>query len=68
MIQISINNNRQTLETGATVLTALEVLGRENDIMLAVAVNQTFVPKTQWLDTELKDRDEVDILNPISGG
>ena len=68
MIQVSINNSKQMLETGTTVFAALKVLGRENDIMLAVAVNQMFIPKTQWSGTELQDRDEIDILNPVSGG
>ena len=68
MIQVSINNIQQTLEAGSTVLDALEMLGRENETMLGVALNQTFVSKTQWAETQLNDNDKVDILNPISGG
>ena len=68
MIQVSINSSKQMLKTGSTVFAALKVLGRENEIMLAVAVNQIFIPKTQWSCTELQDRDEIDVLNPVSGG
>jgi len=68
MIQVSINNNQQTLEAGSTVLDALTILERNDETMLGVALNQTFVPKTQWAETRLKDNDKMDILNPISGG
>ena len=68
MIQVSINNSKQQLEQGATVMQAIAALGFENETMLGVAVNQTFVPKDQWPDTKLNDNDQVDILRPISGG
>ncbi len=68
MIQVSINNKQQMLEAGSTVLDALKILGRDNEAMLGVALNQTFVSKTQWAETQLNDKDKVDILNPISGG
>lgn len=68
MIQVSINNKQQTLEDGSTVLNALKILGRDDEAMLGVALNQTFVPKIQWAETQLKERDKLDILNPISGG
>jgi len=50
------------------VLDALKMLGRDDEAMLGVALNQTFVSKTQWAETQLNDNDKVDILNPISGG
>ena len=68
MIQVSINNKQQTLEAGSTVFDALKKLGRDDEAMLGVALNQTFVSKTQWAETLLNDNDKVDILNPISGG
>ncbi len=68
MIQVSINNQLETLDRNCTVLKALDVLGYQKTAMLGVAINQTFVPKDQWAETELNDRDKVDILNPVSGG
>ncbi len=68
MIKISINNSTQELKKGSTIFEALEILGYENKTMLGIALNQTFVPKAQWSGVELKNNDQVDILNPVSGG
>jgi len=68
MIQISINNNKQTLNKGATVSQAIQTLGFENETMLGVALNKTFVPKEKWQETQLNDNDQLDILRPVSGG
>lgn len=68
MITVSINNSQEILETGSTVLNAIEVLGYESNYMIGVALNQHFVPKDQWNKTLLNSNDKVDILNPVSGG
>ena len=68
MIQVSINNSLETLDKHCTILKALEALGYTKTAMLGVAINQTFIPKDQWDQTELKDQDQLDILNPVSGG
>lgn len=36
--------------------------------LLVIAVNQTFVPRDRWMDTEVQAADEIDILQPIVGG
>jgi sulfur carrier protein len=68
MIQVSINNDKQTLESGATVQDAIEAIGLADEAMLGVALNMTFVPKDQWLNTRLNDNDQLDVLRPVSGG
>lgn len=68
MIKVSINNFTETFKKGSTILEAIETMGYADKAMLGVALNQTFVPKAQWSEIELKDNDQVEILNPISGG
>ena len=68
MIKVSINNSITALESDTSVLNALKILGYETTSMLGVAVNQIFVPKDQWASTCLQENDQIDILNPISGG
>lgn len=68
MIQVSINNEKQTLEPGATVQDAIEAIGLADQSMLGVALNMTFVPKDQWEKTCLNDNDQLDVLRPVSGG
>jgi len=68
MIKVSINNKLENFEAGTTVLNAIEKLGYAGDAMLGVAVNQIFVSKDDWAEKALEDNDQVDILNPVSGG
>ena len=68
MIKVSINNKLEDFEAGTTVLNAIEKLGFAEDTMLGVAVNKIFVSKDQWAEKTLEDKDQVDILNPVSGG
>jgi len=35
---------------------------------IAIAVNQTFIPQSQWEKVYLKCNDEVDIVAPMQGG
>ena len=68
IMKVSINNSIEELDSNTSVLKALESLGYKNTAMLGIAVNQVFIPKDQWADTYLQENDQVDILNPISGG
>ncbi len=68
MIKISINNTRHEVSNDSNILDVLEQLGYSNQSMLGIALNKTFVPKTEWHTTQLKNNDQVDILKPISGG
>ncbi len=68
IMKVSINNSIKELDNPISVLKALESLGYKNTTMLGVAVNQVFIPKDQWVNTYLQENDQVDILNPISGG
>jgi sulfur carrier protein len=34
----------------------------------AVAVNGQFIPRSQCMETELKDGDKIELLSPIQGG
>ena len=68
MIKVSVNNKAETFEDNVTVSQALAKLGYSSDGMLGIAVNQVFVSKDHWEVTTLDEFDQVDILNPVSGG
>lgn len=68
MIKVSINNRLEDFEADTSVLKALEKMGYASDAMLGVAINKVFVSKDQWAEKSLKNNDQVDILNPVSGG
>jgi sulfur carrier protein len=64
-----IQFNGQPLQTRASSLLALLI---EQRLVLAgafaCAVNQRFVPRSDWSDKPLKPGDGVDVLVPMAGG
>lgn len=68
MITVSLNNEKRELQPDTSITAALQLWGYAADAPIAIAVNQAFVPRQQYPGTLLRDRDQVDIVQPISGG
>lgn len=60
-------NGEICAETAATLDQLLVRLGF-GDVLVATAVNGTFVPKGQRTETRLADGDAVEIVAPMQGG
>ena len=68
-IQIFINGNGYQLPNSCTIADALNVVMTNfQDQCFALALNQTFVAKDAYIDTQLKENDCLDIMKPIQGG
>ncbi len=68
-LNVSVNNQMTTLAALSTLDDLLRQLGYDPETSLfAVAVNKTFVPKEQYPLLQLQDKDQVDVLQPITGG
>ncbi len=67
IFEISLNGKR--LEADAANLQAL-LLAQGYDLQsaFACAINNTFVPRQQWLGHALKNGDRIDVVTPITGG
>ena len=66
-IEVSMNGKR--VETAATTLQALLIeQGYELKKAFACAINNTFVPRPQWLGRTLLTGDHIDVVTPITGG
>jgi sulfur carrier protein len=64
---ISINGAPHDLAEGSTIAQALVVLKLEiNDFV--IALNQTFIPRSQYLQTQLQNNDAIELLSPMAGG
>jgi sulfur carrier protein len=63
-----IQVNGKALEVAATTLAGLLRELDFEDALVATALNQTFVRKTERQGTELKEGDLVEILTPRQGG
>jgi sulfur carrier protein len=66
-MKLSINGEIKEFEQKTlTVKELLELMKYNKGI--AVALNETFVLKTKYAETEINDGDRLDILSPIAGG
>ena len=68
MLEVSVNGERATIASAQVLEQAMQEWGFDPNDMLVIAVNQTFVPRDRWADTEVKAADKIDILQPIVGG
>lgn len=67
MITVSLNNEDKSLEENTTVADALTLWGYQCE-EIAVAVNNEFVPRSQYPRCTLSAADLVDIVAPVQGG
>ncbi|RMH43910.1 MAG: sulfur carrier protein ThiS [Gammaproteobacteria bacterium] len=67
MITVLINDKPVSLCQGATLQDALNAYAKTSD-RLAVAVNGTVVPNTQWHTYQLADNDRLDVFQLVAGG
>jgi sulfur carrier protein len=65
-MNITINQQRLALPDDATLAFALATLAARPPF--AVAVNRQFVPATRHAETRLAEGDEVEVIQPVTGG
>lgn len=66
-MNIRINGEERTTPDGTT-LDALVATLTTAPSGVAVAVNETVVPRGDWADTHLDDGDRVEVLTAVQGG
>lgn len=67
MMTVSVNNQRQSLPQPCSVEQALGLLGYQGE-KIAIAVNNGFVPRSEYASYQLCDEDCIDVLVPVQGG
>ncbi|MBC7548874.1 MAG: sulfur carrier protein ThiS [Polaromonas sp.] len=66
---LNISLNAQPVTTRATTLQALLLdQGYKFENAFACAINNGFVPRTQWAGRVLAHGDRIDVITPIAGG
>ncbi len=65
MIQVIVNGQRVDINDNTT-LTELVASQAQSDC--AVAVNQQFIPKGLYQQTQLQQGDQIELLVPMQGG
>ncbi|WP_370981362.1 sulfur carrier protein ThiS [Agaribacterium sp. ZY112] len=65
-MNIILNDQQQELSSSA--LSELISTAVTGDAPFAIAINEQFIPRSEYNNTELKDGDRVEILSPMQGG
>ena len=66
MFKIFLNEKALLLEKNICLQELLEQ--EYSDFSFAVALNRTFIPRSQYLTIYFNDGDHVDIITPMQGG
>ena len=66
-IQVFINGNKKLLENNKNLIEVLNLLKIEKN-GIAIEVNSTVVPKSQYVNTFINDNDRIEIVQFIGGG
>ncbi len=67
MVQVQVNGQDATIPDGSTVASLVDGMGRDRR-GIAVAVNETVVPRGLWEATRVCGGDHVEILTAAQGG
>ena len=65
---ILINNEQKTVPDGTTVNEVVLTILQLNPAGMAIAVNDTIVPKHLWEQTLLQENDRMLVIKACSGG
>lgn len=67
-MQITINNSTINVDEASSLATVVLNHSGENTNGIAVAINQTVVPKSEWESTILNQHDTIIIIKATQGG
>lgn len=63
-----VNKIQQEYEKSLSLLELLEQLQKAQQSGIAVAVNNTVIPKVNWSSQQLKEQDTITIITATQGG
>jgi sulfur carrier protein len=67
-MEINLNDKLQQIDAQTTVQALLDKWYGDKQKGIAVAINSTVIPKTNWNDHLLNDKDEVLVIKATQGG
>lgn len=67
MISIILNGKELQFSENQMLNSALSEWGYEGK-NIAIAINETFIPRSQYVQTEIKNGDSIEIVSPLEGG
>ena len=68
-MRLTINGEKKTIDGVESLAGLLGVLGISAGTRgIAVAVNETVIPRTEWESTRVEEDDAVEIIRAVQGG
>ena len=67
MLTISLNGEKVNLPEPLTIIDLLAEKEYQNE-KVALAINGSFVPRSQYGETMVNNNDEVDVIQAVGGG
>ncbi|MGS2718078.1 sulfur carrier protein ThiS [Eionea flava] len=67
MLSISLNGEKTSIDASLSANRLLQTQGYQSE-KIALAINGTFVPRSQYDETVINDGDEVDVIQAVGGG
>ena len=67
-MNVFVNNELQTVEDNSSLIELMETLTMTTKKGIAVAINNSVVPKTKWSEYLLNSNDKVTIIRATQGG
>lgn len=67
LIIVHLNGDKKVIESNTPVSTAL-IKWELNQGKFALAINNQFLPRSQYTSYQLKPNDCIDLLTPVAGG
>jgi len=67
-MEITINNKQTKVEETTSLAAVVHSTHGENTKGIAVAINQTVIPKNEWTSTTLNQNDSIIIIKATQGG
>jgi sulfur carrier protein len=66
-MRLIINGEEKNVTDISSLASLVEQLGLKSD-RLAVELNREIVPRSQWMETPVKDGDRLEIVHFVGGG
>ena len=68
MMNVFVNNQSFLIDTDASLLSALEKNAITSQRGIAVAVNNSVIPKGEWPNKILNENDKITVIKATQGG
>ena len=67
MINVTLNGEAREMSESLTLSAAMGSWSYQGD-SFAVAINEKFVPRSKYAQTEINNGDSIEVVSPLEGG